>query len=122
MRVIVISDVTSIEAGDTALLSCLGYGMPDVNISWIYEGETVEDTALASVYQVDFTQSGNVYTQSILQLCSVERAKAGRYTCVVSNGLVTANAMSLLIVSGVTGEWLLTLLLQSVLLHVAHMI
>ena len=100
MEVVVISNDTTLSEGETALLACVGFGQPDVDITWRFNGETITNTSLITTYEEEVTQGGRVFKQSFLQLCSLALSDAGGYTCVVSNGLTTANATTQLSVTG----------------------
>ena len=100
MELVVLSNDTSLDEGETALLACVGYGLPDVEISWSFNGEIVMNSSLVTIYEEETVQGERVFLQSFLQLCSLEPADAGAYTCVVSNGLTSVNSSVLLAVSG----------------------
>ena len=86
-----ISNDTSLTVGDTALLTCVGYGQPDVQITWSRNGENIMNTSLISIYEEEVTQGGRLFKQSFLQLCNIEVSDAGSYVCTVSNGEDTTN-------------------------------
>ena len=96
----VISNDTSLSEGDTALLACVGYAQSGVEITWSLGGETVMNDSLVTIYEEDIVEGGRVYKQSFLQLCSLEVADAGDYTCFVRNSGNSANATTHLSVSG----------------------
>ena len=101
VQLIVISNDISLTAGDTALLTCVGYGRPDVQITWSRNGEVVMNSSLITINETDVTRGGRLYKQSYLDLCSVEVSDAGTYTCTVSNGeLLATNASTQLSVTG----------------------
>ena len=39
----------SLNSGETALLSCVGFGEPDVEISWSFNGAPVANTSLTPI-------------------------------------------------------------------------
>ena len=86
--------------GDTAFLVCVGYGQPNVEISWTLNGKVVMNDSLVSIYEELVYQGGRLFKQSFLELCSLELAKSGVYTCSVSNGRTIVNATTQLSVSG----------------------
>ena len=95
---VVISDHSSVSKGEAALLACVGQGFPTLSVIWMHNGQTIN-----SITEEDVTQGGRLFTQSFLQICSVEMADAGEYTCIVSNGEVSVNSSTQLTV---TGEYL----------------
>lgn len=59
----------------------------------------VMNDSLVTIYEEDIVEGGRVYKQSFLQLCSLEVADAGDYTCFVSNGQTSTNATTRLTVN-----------------------
>ena len=100
VQLIVISNDVSLTAGDTALLTCVGYGQPDVQITWSRNGEVVMNSSLITINETDVTRGGRLYKQSYLEICSLEVSDAGNYTCTVSNGESETNSSTQLSVSG----------------------
>ncbi len=90
-ELVAISNHTSLSEGETALLACVGYGLPTAEVTWMRNGQTIMNSSLVSVIEEDVVQEGKVFRQSVLQLCSVEVSDSGSYLCVVSNGLSDAN-------------------------------
>ena len=93
-----ISNSTALRTGDTALLTCVGFG-PDVEISWSFNGAPVVNTSLITIYEEDVVQGERIFKQSFLQICSLAEADAGGYTCIASDGFTTANATTQLTVT-----------------------
>ena len=100
LELVVISNDTSLTVGDTALLTCVGYGQPDVQITWSRNGENIMNASLISIYEEEVTQGGKLFKQSFLELCSLQSSDAGDYVCTVGNGAATANATTQLLVFG----------------------
>ena len=95
---IAISSDTSLNVGETALLSCVGVGGPDeVRFGWSFNGEPVQNTSLITNRQE--TIQGLFY-HSFLQLCNVGSSEAGTYTCTITNGLATGTATTRVTVVG----------------------
>ena len=107
VQLVVISNDVSLTAGDTALLTCVGYGQPDVQITWSRNGEGVMNNSLVTINEIDVTRGGRLYKQSFLDICSLEVSDSGNYTCTVSNGESATNATTQLLVSG--KDFMLTL-------------
>lgn len=74
------------------MLTCLGIGEGGVQISWSFNGVTLSNSSLVTIYERDLIRGGNTFKQSLLQLCSLTVSNAGGYTCNVMNGLTVVNA------------------------------
>ena len=96
----VISNDTYVTVGDTVLFTCLGYGQPDVQITWSKNGESIANNSLDTIYEEEISWGGRTYKQSFLELCSVQLTDAGNYICTVSNGQPISNATTRLFISG----------------------
>ena len=90
--VVAISNDISLTMGQTAMLSCVGFGDPDVEISWSFNGAPVVNTSLTTIYKQDTIRGGTVFKQSFLQLCSATVSTVGSYTCIVSNRRMITNS------------------------------
>ena len=86
LELAVISSHTSVGAGETAILVCVGFGEPDVNITWSRDDQVISNSSLVSIYEEDLTRGDRLFKQSFLQLCSLQMSDSGTYTCTVSNG------------------------------------
>ena len=95
----VISNDTALRTGDTALLACVGFGEPEVEISWSFNGAPVVNTSLITIYEEDFVQGERIFKQSLLQICSLAESDAGGYTCIVGDGFTSDNATTQLTVT-----------------------
>ena len=84
----------SLNSGETALLFCVGFGEPDVEVNWMFNGAPVANTSLTPIFEENIIQGSRPYKQSFLQLCSVTTSSAGSYTCSASNGQTTSNAIT----------------------------
>ena len=88
-----ISNDTALRTGDTALLACVGFGEPEVEISWSFNGAPVVNTSLITIYEEDVVQGERIFKQSLLQICSLAESDAGGYTCTATIGQATDNAV-----------------------------
>lgn len=100
MAVVVISNNTDLDAGESTFLTCVGYGDPGVDISWLFNGFPIINTSLVATYEDNFIIGGRLHQRSFLQLCSPTVLANGEYTCVADNGVISANASTQLIVTG----------------------
>ena len=87
---IVIAPNASIEvdAGTTVTYVCVGYGEDEPpNIIWEFGDQLLsnETSTLVTIYESQLMENRLVFTQSILELCSVEVENAGMYSCTANN-------------------------------------
>ena len=83
---------------------CVGYAAPSIDISWSFNGETLRNSSLVTIFKENSVGSQGVFQQSFLQLCNRQSYDVGDYTCTVSNALTTANSSISLAVEGVSGK------------------
>lgn len=91
LETIVISNTTSLIVGDTVLLTCVGLGQPNVQITWNKNGEDIMNASLVTIYEQEVTREGRRFRQSFLELCGLESSQAGQYACIVNNGMTEFN-------------------------------
>ena len=92
---VLISNDTSLTEGETALLACEAIGFLNVEITWIHDGQTVSNSSLVTVSEV---QEERLIHQSFLKIFNVEEADAGVYTCIIRNGDTSVNTSTQLTV------------------------
>ena len=92
VELVAISNTTTVDAGETTVLICVGYGQPNVDITWSRDGQIISNSSLLSIYEEDLAQGGRVFKQSFLQLCSVQTSDSGNYSCTISNGMTSLSS------------------------------
>lgn len=90
----------TLTEGETALLSCVGYAFPDVEITWTYNDQTISNSSHVSVSAENIIREGRFLHQSLLQIQNVRIADTGAYTCTVGNGETSVSSSIQLSVSG----------------------
>lgn len=100
LEVGVITSDSTVGVGHTALLTCIVYGEPSLEMSWSFNGAVVMNSSLVTIYEEDIVKGGRVFRQSFLQICSLSASDDGDYTCIVNNGFISANATTQLDVDG----------------------
>ena len=100
MELVIISNDTSLLVGDTALLVCVGYGIPDLDITWSVDGTVIHNSSIAIINEGEVIRGGKLFKQSFLQLCSLAISNSGIYSCSVNNGATVINATTQLSVNG----------------------
>ncbi len=100
LELVIISNDTSLLVGDTALLVCVGYGIPDLDIIWSANGEVVQNSSIVTIYEEEVIRGGILFIQSYLRLCSLAISNSNIYICSVTNGARIFNATAQLFVTG----------------------
>ena len=100
LELVMISTNTSVLVGDTALLFCVGYGIPELDITWSVNGTIIQNSTIDTISDEEITRGGRLYIQSLLRLCSQTLYDFGMYTCSITNGLDVINATTFLSVTG----------------------
>ena len=91
----IISENISINAGESALLVCVGFSQSNdsVYITWQKNGQNIVNSSSSFLSDDDLVHRGRLFKQSFLQLCDLQYIDSGNYTCSVSNGAASVNAM-----------------------------
>ena len=95
-----ISSSVRVSQGETAILSCVGYGRPNAEITWMQNGQTVTNSSFLFISEQEFIQDGLLLKQSFLQICSARISDTGVYTCNVTNGVMSAAATTQFALNG----------------------
>ena len=95
-----ISSDTSVGEGQTAILACVGYSEPNVEVTWWRNGRLVTNSDLISTSQFIVSHQGRNFTTSFLQICGVGNSDVGEYTCMVSNSIMSVTASVQLTIAG----------------------
>ena len=97
-----LSDAATVSQGEAVLFTCLGFGIPDVEITWRLNNEIVGNSSLVTVYEEIYPQDNGreVVRVSTLQICGVRITDTGAYTCTVTGGLFTSSASTQLSLVG----------------------
>lgn len=80
-----ISSDTALSLGETAVLTCIGYAIPLVQVAWMHNGHNITNTSTVTITEADIVLSNALFRQSSLKICSVRPTDAGTYTCTVTN-------------------------------------
>jgi len=78
---------TTVTSGNTLMITCLGFGSPLPTIIW-RKGDrqlTNGSDPDISIYDRLLTESGVTLSRSVLEICSVNLADEGEYSCSTVN-------------------------------------
>ena len=93
--VVVPNSTFEVDAGATVTYVCVGFSQDEPpNIFWQFGDEqlTNDSSSLVTVYENQVMENGLVFTESILELCSVEVENAGLYSCTANNTAGSSNS------------------------------
>ena len=80
--VVVYPEDTVVLAGDSVLLTCVGYGVPAPSILWEKNGETVSGNSSSFLLtETRMLVEGMEFVRSSLLLCSTSSEDSGNYSC-----------------------------------------
>ena len=82
------------------IVLCVGVGYPEVSISWSHDGDPIENSTRITIYQEEGTLGGQLYIQSILEVCSVSIIDGGIYECTATNGVVNSSSSFIVTIGG----------------------
>ena len=84
--VVVYPEDAVVLAGDSLLLTCVGYGLPPPSLSWQKNGETISaDDAKFSLRETRVVVEGAEFVRSSLLLCNTSEEDTGNYSCSANN-------------------------------------
>ena len=78
---------STVEAGNTITLSCAGFGDPIPSITWSMGRTQLINNSQTTIYEELVTEVGENFVHSTLEICSIEEANGGVYTCTVGNAI-----------------------------------
>ena len=83
--VIVPEDTRALE-GNTLILTCVGYGEPTPEVTWIRNGTELTNTSRVSIFVDEIEEQGVSFTVATLEICSLDAEEdSGTYYCQASN-------------------------------------
>ena len=82
---------STVVAGSTLLLTCVGFGDPRPSVTWSTGGGQLSNNSRVTIYEELVTENGVDFVQSILEICSVQETDGGQYSCTVGNALGNAS-------------------------------
>ena len=89
VELLLISNDTTLLQGESTILTCVGWGEPEIQITWSRNGQTEMNTTFVTIYEQEFFHAGRLLRQSFLEICSARIEDIGLYTCTISNGLIS---------------------------------
>lgn len=98
-QIVLVSNDTSLIAGETGFLVCVSYGPSSEETAWTVNGIPVNSSRITT-FEETVTQAGLIFKQSFLQFCSVEVEESGAYSCTVTNDQTSVSSTIQLSVSG----------------------
>lgn len=79
---------TTLYVDNTAVLSCVVYGLPLPVVSWQRDNLPVRDPF--HLVESEVVIGSVTFVRSTLQLCSLRLPDDGRYACIATNNITTA--------------------------------
>ena len=86
------NQTNAVDAGNTITFVCVAYGNPIPFMSWNRGDTVLSNDSHITISEGILTNSGAMYVQSILELCSAEGEDTGQYNCFANNTLGNDNA------------------------------
>ena len=85
-EIVIAPDSSEVDAGNTAIFTCVGLSDPPPNIAWTFNGDVLSNDSTISVYTQLVNQGGTVFVLSMLELCGATEESSGSYACVATDG------------------------------------
>jgi len=74
-----------VREGNTVILTCVAYGVPNADVTWNKGGEEIFNTTRMAVYSTRLVEGGVPFMQVTFKICGVGLEDAGMYSCQSSN-------------------------------------
>ena len=74
-----------VNAGDTAVLTCVASGKPLPIITWREDGVDRKDDSRITITEEVVSVGGTVLKKSYLEICNSTTEDSGEYSCIVDN-------------------------------------
>ena len=103
-QVVIAPQNTSVVAGNTIVMACVGSGSPTPSLNWSRNGMELTNDSRFTIYNELVTENGVTFIESILEICSIGEADAGEYTCAVANQAGADTVTVQVTVTGSGGE------------------
>ena len=85
-EIVILTEDTVAQAGNTLLLTCVGYGVPSPVVTWLKDGVLLTNDSQTNIYVQEIEEEGVTFVQSILEICDLDaESDTGTYYCVASN-------------------------------------
>ena len=78
----------------------MGVGYPEPSISWSHDGDPIENSTRITIYEEEHNLAGQLYIQSILEVCSVSVMDGRIYECIATNGVDNSSSNFTVTVGG----------------------
>lgn len=97
---IVHPETVTVPAGGGVTLTCVSHGSPIPDITWLKGEEQIDnDTSTVAIFESVIQQASLDFFQSILEICSLQLADAGEYSCYTNNSMGNQSVMFQVIVT-----------------------
>ena len=82
----ILTEDTVAQAGNTLLLTCVGYGVPNPEVTWLKDGVLLTNDSQTNIYVQEIEEEGVTFVQSILEICDLDaESDTGTYYCEATN-------------------------------------
>ena len=76
-----------VVVGEAGSLTCVAYGQPQPNITWLRDGSPIRNDSGANIYDTIFVETNRSFVISILEVCLFRLELEGNYSCYTENKL-----------------------------------
>ena len=79
------NDMTLADTGSTVIVTCVGFGLEPPNIMWTRGDQVLSNDSRYTIIQEMIVEGEQMFTQSFLEICSLEVGDSDSYGCTAIN-------------------------------------
>ena len=84
-RVVIAPGNSEFNEGSTIIATCVAYGLPEPSVTWSHDGNQLVNNSPVTIYEELLNEGDVIFVKSAIEICGVEVADSGDYSCLVAN-------------------------------------
>ena len=90
---VIVPEDSTAQEGNTLIFTCVGYGVPTPEMTWLKNGTVITNGTRVTVYVQELEVAGMLFVQTTLEICGLNISEdSGLYGCQAANANGTETA------------------------------